>query len=459
MVQKIYMIVSSFNNNEIATLLLIIFALVLFKPLRTCLISIISILKEFLSKNKIFQMILVELSLYFFIVTIFLHHINLWNLINLKDSILWLLFSGFVLYKDIITDKIWQETMKNYLLKVISISAIYEFIVNIICLPIWVLLLLIPLICFLQMISSYAEDKKEYKSAYIFADNLITMIGFGILIYIGHRLIQNYEILLQKENLKAFLLPIIYTIAFLPFSLVNKTFTEYQQAYKRLSWRSDVKIPVNFKYVYRIFQFCKLDFVKLNKFLFFLTSSCYLKKTTDINNLIIEYKKRKTFLKYDSSCIGFEIEKVLNLLSSHNMKIDDYKDIEYDDKFGNYYGLSSYKMNIRSFDNITYAATGTNQVIQYIELSYLKSQLTPEDLSKENDNLYRTLSKILYSFCFNNDDLTIDLFKSKIKIDKIHYSIENDIDICNHQLTEYKFSIYVKNPEHSNYYISNGASV
>ena len=101
-------------------------------------------------------------------------------------------------------------------------------------------------------------------------------------------------------------------------------------------------------------------------------------------------------------------------------------------------------MNIRSFDNITYAATGTNQVIQYIELSYLKSQLTPEDLSKENDNLYRTLSKILYSFCFNNDDLTIDLFKSKIKIDKIHYSIENDIDICNHQLTEYKFSIYVK---------------
>ena len=201
MVQKIYMIVSSFNNNEIATLLLIIFALVLFKPLRTCLISIISILKEFLSKNKIFQMILVELSLYFFIVTIFLHHINLWNLINLKDSILWLLFSGFVLYKDIITDKIWQETMKNYLLKVISISAIYEFIVNIICLPIWVLLLLIPLICFLQMISSYAEDKKEYKSAYIFADNLITMIGFGILIYIGHRLIQNYEILLQKEHL------------------------------------------------------------------------------------------------------------------------------------------------------------------------------------------------------------------------------------------------------------------
>lgn len=94
------------------------------------------------------------------------------------------LLSGFILYKDIIINRNWQDTMKSYLLKVISISAIYEFITNIICLPIWSLLIIIPIICVLQLISVYSKNKDEYKNTSIFADNFIAIIGFGILIYI-----------------------------------------------------------------------------------------------------------------------------------------------------------------------------------------------------------------------------------------------------------------------------------
>lgn len=223
--------------------------------------------------------------------------------------------------------------MRNYLLKVISVSAVYEFIVNIICLPIWTLLLLIPIVCIFQMMSAYSEDKEEYKIAYDFANNIIAIIGFGILIYVGAKLINNLGVLVQKENLKAFILPIIYTVAFLPFSLINKVFSEYKQVYLRLSLRNDIKIPVNIKYIWKIYRFCKLDFEKLNKFLYFLTSSSYLSKTTNIDELIIEYKKQTTFLKFDSSCVGFEIDKTLNLFSTRNMQIDDYKYVEYDDGY------------------------------------------------------------------------------------------------------------------------------
>ncbi len=450
--QEIHVIVSSFNNNEIAILLLLILLLVLFKPLRECFVGIIKIFTEFLLKNKIIKAMLFELFLYFSIITFILYIIGFWNLSLFKDSILWFLLSGFVLYKDIIANRNWQDTMKNYLLKVISISAIFEFITNIICLPVWSLLIIIPIICILQLMSSYSENKNEYKNVCILTNSLMTIIGIGILIYTACRLFDNFDILLQEDNLKTFVLPIIYTVAFLPFSLVNKTFAEYYQAYKRLSWRKDIKIPVNLKYVYKIYQFCKLDFEILNKFLFFLTSSNYLNKTTKIDELITEYKNRTTFFEYDSSCVGFEINKILNLFGSIDLKIDDYKNIEYDEGYGNYYGEKLLKMNIRSFDDIIYSATGTNQVIQKVEILYIKNKLTPKDLSKESENLYLTLCKSIHEFCLETKYPTRDILKDKFCFNVCKFKVENKIIALNDQITEHRFSIFVKNPFYSNYY-------
>ena len=102
MKEKISTIISSFNNNEIAILLLLVILLIFFKPLRTFFVSVIKILVEFFIKNKSIRAMVIELIVYFCIITFFLHYIGLWNLHHFKDSILWLLFSGFVLYKDII---------------------------------------------------------------------------------------------------------------------------------------------------------------------------------------------------------------------------------------------------------------------------------------------------------------------------------------------------------------------
>lgn len=451
---RIYTIITSFNNNEIAILILLTILLISFKTFRTCCISIIKVLAEFLWKNKIFQITILELGLYFCLITFLLYKVGFWNLSLLKDSILWFLLSGFILYKDIIINRNWQDTMKSYLLKVISISAIYEFITNIICLPIWSLLIIIPIICVLQLISVYSKNKDEYKNTSIFADNFIAIIGFGILIYIVCHLFGNFAILLKGENLKAFILPIIYTLTFLPFSFINKVFSEYQQVYKRLLWRKDIKIPVNSIYIYKIYKFCKFNFEKLNKFLFFLTSSNYLNQTTSIDDLIIEYKNRTTFLEYNSSCIGFEINKILNLFEVNGLKIEDYKDIEYDDGYGNYYGDKLLKMGICSFDNIMYSVIGTNQVIQRVKISYSKSKSTPKDLSKETDELYLTLTNYLFSFCFNNEYLNKNLLQTELNLDKDKFIIENRIIIHNAQLKEYKFSISVKEPICSDYYVT-----
>lgn len=78
------------------------------------------------------------------------------------------------------------------------------------------------------------------------------------MVFIDNYSYGNFAILLKGENLKAFILPIIYTLTFLPFSFINKVFSEYQQVYKRLLWRKDIKIPVNSIYIYKIYKFCKV---------------------------------------------------------------------------------------------------------------------------------------------------------------------------------------------------------
>lgn len=449
MMQILHKIYLSFNNIEIATFILFIILLISFKTFRDCTTSFFKFLIGFIIKNKVFQLTLLELSLYFILISFILYKLNIWNITLLKDSIFWFILSGVILYKDVISEKNWQIVMKEYLLKVLFFSAIYGFLINIFSLPIWILLLLIPLSVILQMVISFNEDRKEYEKVNKYANNLLVTIGLGILVYLAHSIIKNYKIILSIQHLKAFLLPIIYTLTFLPFSLIFKLYFEYNLAYKRLTWRCDIQIPVNLNYLFKIFLFCKFDFIKLNKFLFFLTSSKYLNQTTNIQNLINEFKRRTTFLPFDSTCKGFNIEKTLNLFkNTYNTIIDDYKDIEYNEGFGSYFGFCMFKMDRQSFSDIEYSVSGTNQEIQHIQISYQKSRLTPNDLSIQTDNLYNDLCQNLHIFCFKKG-LKQNLLKKVLKKDNGKIIVKNEIINENKNLKKYIFTILVKETKSS----------
>ena len=440
----------SFNNNEIALIILLIVSILSFKTLRNCVYSFI----KYLLQSKFFRLIFLELGLYFLVITFILYKFGYWKISFLKDSILWFLLSGFVLYKDVMVEKNWKLTMKSYLVKVFSFSALYEFVANIFCLPIWLLFALIPLYFILGGIEAYSENNKEYEPVNKFASWLLSFCGFAVFIFVIYKLKINYKLVFTKEQLHLFILPTIYTVAFLPFSFINKVFEEYRLVFKRLSLRKDIIIPVDFKYVFKIYKFCKFDFIKLNKFLFFLTSSEYLKQTTNIEELIQEYKRRTTFIPFNSSIIGFSIDKMVNLFKEYDLIISDYKYLEYDDGYGNYYGNAIAEINKKSFNTVTYSISGTNQAVQHLQISYFKSSLTNEELSAESDNLYKKLCSILYTACINGKKLKKNLLNKSFEDILGNYKIKNQIEYNSEKIIEYKFSIFIINPVHSKYYIS-----
>ena len=440
----------SFNNNEIALIILLIVSILSFKTLRNCIYSFI----KYLLQSKFFRLIFLELGLFFILATLILYKWGYWKISFLKDSILWFLLSGFVLYKDVMVEKNWKPTMKSYLVKVFSFSALYEFVANIFCLPIWLLFVFIPLCFILGGIEAYSENKKEYELANKLAGSVLSILGFTAFVFVIYKLKMDYNKLLTIEQLKLYFLPFAYTLAFLPFSFVNKVLEEYRLVFKRLSWRKDIIIPVDFKYVFKIYKFCKFDFIKLNKFLFFLTSSEYLKQTTNIEKLIEEYKRRTTFIPFNSSIAGFSIDKMVNLFKEYDLIIPDYKYLEYDDGYGNYYGNAIAEINKKSFNTVTYSISGTNQAIQHLQISYFKSSLTNEELSAESDNLYKNLCSILYTACINGKKLKKNLLNKKFEDILGNYKIKNQIEHNSKKIIEYKFSIFVTNPIVSDYYIA-----
>lgn len=231
-------------------------------------------------------------------------------------------------------------------------------------------------------------------------------------------------------------------------------FEEYRLVFKCLSWRKDIIIPVDFKYVFKIYKFCKFDFIKLSKFLFFLTSSEYLKQTTNIEELIQEHKRRATFIPFNSSITGFSIDKMVNLFKEYDLIIPDYKYLEYDDGYGNYYDNAIAEINKKSFNTVTYAISGTNQAVQHLQISYFKSSLTDEELSAQSDNLYRELCNILYTACINGKKPKKNLLNKSFEDIWGNYKIKNQIENNSEKIIEYEFSIFITNPGHSKYYIS-----
>ena len=123
-----------------------------------------------------------------------------------------------------------------------------------------------PLYFILGGIEAYSENNTEYEPVNKLAGSVLSILGFTAFVFVIYKLKMDYKQLLTIEQLKLYFLPVAYTLAFLPFSFVNKVFEEYRLVFKRLSWRKDIIVPVDFKYVFKIYKFCKFDFIKLINF-------------------------------------------------------------------------------------------------------------------------------------------------------------------------------------------------
>lgn len=173
---------------------------------------------------------------YFFLIIYLLNKFSIWEVSLYKDFIYWFLTTGIVLFFNANN----LNTIKDFvrvILTAISLTIVLEFIVGFYNFSLIWELIIIPIVTFISLLSLVAEMKKDEPNTKIVANILIgilTIIGFGVLIYSVYQLSTNYIDFFTISNLKSFLLPPIFTLLFLPLIYFTVLYIKYERAFMNL---------------------------------------------------------------------------------------------------------------------------------------------------------------------------------------------------------------------------------
>ncbi|MDR1501246.1 MAG: hypothetical protein LBT43_02160 [Prevotella sp.] len=225
-----------FSTREIALFIWTLVFLFFLSRTKSVRQSMVGVLKAFFEKKLIIAFS--TLLLYVLFVIFILQFIGYWDISLLKDTILWILFSGFILFMNV--NKIEDV---DYFAKVlkdnIKVIAIWEFVFNFYTFNLVGELIFIPTIFFFTVLHAFAKysskREKEHIKVVVLCKNILGIIGFGVICYITYKTITEYELLFSFTNLKSFILPILLVLLTLPYFYVLAVFMRYENLFIRIN--------------------------------------------------------------------------------------------------------------------------------------------------------------------------------------------------------------------------------
>jgi hypothetical protein len=205
---------------------------------------------------------------------------NLWSPLLIKDTIFWIIGTGYILLMNLSKGSQKGNYFKKTALDSIKLTVILEFLLSLYTFNFWVEIFLMPILFFVVAMNAYVGLKVEYKPVQRLTNWLLIIAGGYNLLFAFSQAIQHYHDLATLYNLQAFILPPILTISFLPFLY----FFALLMAYETLFVRLDILIRNNkelVRYAKRqIFSNCGLRLATLNRFVD--ENNCrFLKITTE----------------------------------------------------------------------------------------------------------------------------------------------------------------------------------
>ena len=280
----------TFNNRELAIFLWVLILIVAFLFNKKIRSSIVTVIKVFFQKYilLVFLLMLLYISLQIFL----LYNVMLWDFSLVKDTVYWILGVASVLLVNVNEATKNRPYFKNLVLNNIKLVIIIEFIVNIYTFNFVVELFIFPIISFFVIIAALTEIKKEYLTVNRMANVIIGVFGFVVVIFFFVNLISDFQNFWVLDNLRAFLLPILLVITFVPFLYLVAIYMAYELLFARLDifLKKDKDVA---KYAKKqIFLLCNIKLSRLNRFVRGNTSK--LTKFNDkagIDKIVSDFKQ------------------------------------------------------------------------------------------------------------------------------------------------------------------------
>ncbi|MBE0471953.1 MAG: hypothetical protein IBX55_20900 [Methyloprofundus sp.] len=355
----------AFNNREIAfAIWLFIFFTYAFlkKDIRD---GFISIWRAFAKKLIIIPFFL--LIIYVLISIWFLWQVGLWDLSQVKSTLLW--FFGIATITFFRAHEIADDPsyFRNAITDNLKIIVLIEFLINFYTFNLFVELFFIPLIAFVVILHAFSATDKKYLPVQKILDNLLAVIGILITVYAVYRLIIDFQEFAQPQTALDFIVPIILSIALLPFIFMLHAYMSYEGVFNRLHFLIKDEFVRAYAKRSALINY-KFNLSSLRRWADALCRE-QIDTIDDINRMHkevarIEAEERNPPLVQFG--VGWSPYKISTILEDKGLKVGHYKKI-----YGNEWSASSNYLDIgdpKMPNNIAYYLEGDKSAVKVITL-------------------------------------------------------------------------------------------
>jgi hypothetical protein len=191
-----------------------------------------------------------------------------WDTRLLKDTIVWSLGTAIIMFFKVHKIKSWnffKEAVKDN----IKWTIVLEFINDFYTFSLGTELFLIPILAFIGLLVTYSDvfDSKlndSGKWAGAMLKKVLSFIGLIITGFVVYKTFTQTKALLTSDNLKSFLLPVFFTLAFLPFVYLIALFMTYQELCMRLGYLTNRQKDLTKKLKWNILKVANISISKLS---------------------------------------------------------------------------------------------------------------------------------------------------------------------------------------------------
>lgn len=353
----------------------------------------------------------------------FLKFINLWDLSQLKNTVLWFLFTGLVISGKAVTSKSYNTLFRSTISSNIKLIIFFEFFINLYVFSLSIEIFLVLFTTSLLLLSVFSEKSTEVNEVKTHQSLNIILAAIGILLSIItiYKLIENPSKFLNPLNFLNLITPINLTILSLPSILIlfiiksyENFFTYYDQRLKNSIEAKEIRIAILRRVNFKIDNLNKLKILVASK------NILTLMEVHETINFIEKQNKIKANPPLVLLRQGWSPYLACNFLKKQRIQCSFYKAIDNEEWFAssNSYELSSF------FNNIFYYISGNENHVTRLSLKLSVSNVATKD--SDLDTFCSLISQLYFNATFDNIENVILLKVSDFKdfqIDHEYYTI------------------------------------
>ena len=248
--------------------------------------SLLTVLKLFFQKAILIPFLL--MMGYIGLMVWVFYKYDFWDISRLTDVIFWLLGTAFVNFTNISHT---NETgyFKKIILSNLKTGVLLEFVANLYVFNLWIEFILVPVLFVLGAMLGIAATNKKYKEVEKLLSKIIGIYAVGIILYFVYKAFIDLEGFFSIANLFEFLLPLVFSLAVLPFFYCFALYIVYEKIFRWI--RHMIKNPSLARYARRKIM-CALN-INLKLLNRWITRTVFLnfESKDDIKQAIQKIKK------------------------------------------------------------------------------------------------------------------------------------------------------------------------